>query len=428
MGGVNWSTRAVFTNSGGRTPYRGPWNIESMAREQMMDAAARVSGIDPVELRRRNAVSRADMPFTNASGMRYTDIDPAAVLEEALNRSHYAGLRQEQSEQRDAGRRLGVGVSLFVEPTALGAGSMLGTEAAHVRVSLAGKVTVALGTSSHGQSIATTMAQIAADELGVDLDDVTVVDGETDVTPIGGGTGGSRSAVIGGGATHRAAASVREKVIAVAAEMMEAAPEDLEMEGGRIHVQGTPSRSVTLADVAHVAYMDTKSLPPGMEAGLEALVRYSTPATTYANACHVCVVEILPTGKCEILRYVVVEDCGAMINPAVVHGQISGGVVQGIGGVLHERFAYDTDGNPLTTTFMDYLLPTSTEIPFIEISHLNTPAQGPGGYKGVGEGGAIGAVPAVRNAISDALGAEVTDGVRPCDLFESPAFPIAPSE
>ncbi len=419
MGGVNWSTRAVFTNSCGRAPYRGPWNIESLAREQIMDAAAREMGLDPVELRRRNVIARTDMPFTNASGMTYADIDPAAVLAETLRRFDYPEFLEEQSEQRGGGRRIGVGVSLFVEPTALGTGTMLGTEAAHVKVSLAGKVTVALGTSSHGQSIATTMAQIAADELGVDIEDVSVVDGETDITPIGGGTGGSRSGVIGGGATHRAAGHVRDKVLRVAAELMEAAPEDLETDRGRIQVRGTPTRSVSLAQVAHAAYVDTKLLPAGVEPGLEALVRYSTPAITFANACHICVVEILPSGQVEILRYVVVEDCGAMINPMVVHGQISGGVVQGIGGALYERFCYDEDGNPLTTTFMDYLIPTSTEVPFIEISHLNSPARGPGGYKGVGEGGAIGAVPAVRNAISDALGADVTDGVRPCDLFES---------
>jgi len=174
---------------------------------------------------------------------------------------------------------------------------MLGTEAAHVTVSMAGKVTVALGTSSHGQSLATTMAQIAADELGVDIDDVTVIDGETDITPIGGGTGGSRSGVIGGAATHRAAETVRQKVLVVAADMLEAAAQDLEVDRGRVYVRGTPTKSVTLADVAHLAYVDTKGLPAGVEPGLEAVVRYSTPATTYANACHICTVEILGTGK-----------------------------------------------------------------------------------------------------------------------------------
>jgi carbon-monoxide dehydrogenase large subunit len=215
---------------------------------------------------------------------------------------------------------------------------------------------------------------------------------------------------------------VRDKIVTIAAHMLEAAPNDLEIEHGRVAVRGTPTRGVTFAEVARIAYAQTAKLPGGTGAGLEALGRYSTPGITWANACHLSTVEISDTGEITLLRYIVSEDCGVMINPKVVDGQISGGVVQGIGAVLHEGFVYDTDGNPLTTTFMDYLIPTSTEIPQLEIGHLETPAPGPGGYKGIGEGGAIGAVPCVRNAVSDALAqagaAAITRPVRPCDVLD----------
>jgi carbon-monoxide dehydrogenase large subunit len=223
---------------------------------------------------------------------------------------------------------------------------------------------------------------------------------------------------MGGAAAHTAARQVRDKVVALAADMLEAAPEDIDMSSGRIWVRGSPTRDVGLADVARVAYVTTAKLPPGAEAGLEAIVRYSTQGITFANACHICTVEIAPTGKVDIERYIVSEDCGVMINPMVVEGQISGGVVQGIGAVLHEQFVYDESGNPLTTTLLDYLIPTSAEVPALEIGHLETPADGPGGYKGVGEGGAIGSVPAVRNAISDAVGTDVCRPVRPCDVTD----------
>jgi carbon-monoxide dehydrogenase large subunit len=419
---LGWSSASVFTNTCGRNAYRGPWNLETVAREQMMDLAARRLGIDPIELRRRNLIHVEDLPFKNAGGMTYVGVDPESCLDQALTMLDYESFRREQAEARSQGRMLGVGVSLFIEPTALGVGTLIGTEAAHVKITLNGQVTVALGTGGHGQSIATTMAQIAADELGVDFADVSVIEGDTDISPIGGGTGGSRSGVIGGAAVHQSASQVRDKVVAIAAHMLEAAPNDLEIAQGRVSVRGTPSRGVTFGEIAKLAYVSTAKLPPDTDAGLEALTRYSTPSITWANACHICTVEITDTSEIKLLRYIVSEDCGVMINPMVVEGQISGGVVQGIGAVLHEGFVYDDAGNPLTTTFLDYLIPTSTEIPVLEIGHMETPASGPGGYKGVGEGGAIGAVPAVRNAISDALaqaGAPgITTPVRPCDVHD----------
>ena len=265
----------------------------------------------------------------------------------------------------------------------------LATEGATVRVESSGKVVAYLGTTSHGQSVETTMAQIVADTLGVDYDDVTVVQADSQSTPYGPGTGGSRTAVVAGGAAREATLAVREKVLAVAAHSLEAAPEDLDIEAGAVFVKGTPTRSVTMKDVADAAYRFAHQLPPELSAGLEATVRFRpTRFPTWSNATHLCVVEIdRDTCMPRIVRYIVSEDCGRMINPTVVEGQIFGGVVQGMGGVLLEDFVYDDDGNPLTTTFMDYLLPTTTEVPEIEIGHIETRlVDEPGRVQGHGRG------------------------------------------
>ena len=282
----------------------------------------------------------------------------------------------------------------------------MSTDGAWIRIGTNGRVDVAHSGSSHGQSLETTVAQVAADELGVDIDQIRVVQGDTDATPLGPGTGGSRSAVIVGGAVRLAAREVRAKVADIVAHLLEATPEDIEVVDGRAQVIGTPTRGMTLREVATKAYAEPGTLPPGMAPGLEAQARYAPDSfCTWSNACHVCVCEVDPaTGHVEILRYLVSEDCGVMINPNVVEGQIAGGVVQGIGGVLYEHLPIDEDGNPLASTFVDYLLPTTTEVPEIEYGHVETPApSNPGGHKGMGEGGAIGAPPAVINAVADAL-------------------------
>jgi len=421
---LGFSTQMIWTNTMGKGAYRGPWMFETTAREMAIDIAAREIGLDPVELRRRNLLTADELPFTSPGGQVFKEITPLETFEQALEMLDYEAFRAEQVEARAHGRLLGVGISVYVEPTSM-AGATLATEGATVRVEASGTVLAFLGTTSHGQSVETTMAQVIADELGVDYDDVTVVQADTQATPYGPGTGGSRTAVIAGGAARNAAIAVRDKVVAIAAHMMEAAPEDLEVTGGVIAVRGTPQRSVTLKDVARQAYMDAQSLPPELEAGLEATVRFR-PNTfpTWSNATHICVVEIDgETFVPRILRYIVSEDCGRMINPQVVEGQIFGGVVQGIGGVLYEDFRYDSDGNPLTTTFLDYLLPTTGEIPGIEVGHVETESTtNPGGYKGMGEGGAIGAHAAVANAVADALahlGVRVTaTPVGPQEIFE----------
>ena len=326
-------------------------------------------------------------------------------MEQALELLDYDAFRKEQAAARDEGRLLGLGISVYVEPTSMGAPT-LATEGATVRVEASGTVVVHIGTTSHGQSVETTMAQIVADTLGVDYDDVTVVQADTQSTPYGPGTGGSRTAVVAGGAARAATLAVREKVLAVAAHALEAASEDLEIEAGAVFVTGTPARSITMKEIASAAYRFADQLPAELSAGLEATVRFRpTRFPTWSNATHLCVVEIdRDTCVPRVLRYIVSEDCGRMINPTVVEGQIFGGVVQGLGGVLLEDFVYDGDGNPLTTTFMDYLLPTTTEVPEIEIGHIETDSStNPGGYKGMGEGGAIGAHAAVANAVGDAL-------------------------
>jgi carbon-monoxide dehydrogenase large subunit len=402
---LGFSTQMVWTNTMGKGAYRGPWMFETTAREMAIDVAARELGISPVELRRRNLLTFDELPFTSPSGRLFKEITPRETLDQALEMLGYEAFLEEQAAARRDGRLLGLGVSVYVEPTSM-AGPALATEGATIRVEPSGRVVAFLSTTSHGQSVETTMAQVIADELGVDYDDVTVVQADTQSTPYGPGTGGSRTAVIAGGAARGAAMQVREKVLAIAAHAMEVAPEDLELVSSTVSVRGTPSRSMTLREVARRAYVDAQSLPPDIGAGLEATVRFKPTAfPTWSNATHLCVIEIDPeTYRPQILRYIVSEDCGRMINPQVVEGQIFGGVVQGIGGVLYEDFRYDADGNPLTTTFLDYLLPTTTDVPKIEVGHLETESTtNPGGFKGMGEGGAIGAHAAVANAVGDAL-------------------------
>ncbi len=397
---ISSSHISVWTNTCGRGAYRGPWMMETLAREHMMDATARAIGMDPLEFRRRNVIRSDELPFKTASGAVYEDISADKTLEQAAAMVDYEAFRREQAEARKQGRYLGVGLSLYIEPSAM---PQL-MQGATVRVEPTGKVTVLLGTNSHGQSIETTMAQVVADEMGVAIDDVSVVQGDTGSTPFGSGTGGSTTAVLAGGAARQASAKVREKLIDIAAHLIEAAPRDLEIESGAISVRGTPARQIAVAEVASVAYHERHRLPPDISPGLEATAHFHTSRPCYSNSCHACICEVdVGTGKVKLLRYIVSEDCGVMINPMVVEGQIAGGVAQGIAGALYEHMRYDEDGNPLTATLLDYLPPTAAEIPELEYGHIETPSWAPGGHKGMGEGGAIGAPSAVFNAVADAL-------------------------
>ena len=402
---IGFSATAVYTNTCGRCSYRGPWMMETVVREQMMDLVARRIGLDPLELRRRNVIDDADLPYTTAAGMYYDQVSIGRSLEQAVAMIGYDDLRAEQLRAREQGRMLGVGLGLYVEPSGLAIGN-LSSEAAVVSIGVNGQVQALMSSGSHGQSLETTIAQVVADRLGVDVGEVTVVQGDTASAPFGPGTGGSRSAVILSGAADSAADRVRTKLLEIAAHHLEAAVEDLQIDAGRISVAGVPAKATTITEMARLAYLNPAGLPAGMEMGLEEKARFTPNAPfTWSNSCHACLCEVDPrTGAVTLLRYVVSEDCGVMINPDVVEGQIAGGVVQGIGGVLYEHMVYDETGNPQSTTFVDYLLPTAAEVPIIEYGHIETPAStNPGGYKGMGEGGAIGAPPAVINAVADAV-------------------------
>jgi len=403
---ATFSHASMFSNTVGRVAYRGPWAFESLVREVVLDIAARRIGIDPAELRRRNLLSAADMPFTNPNGMPYDHMASLETLERALSILDYDAFRATQAAARATGRYLGVGISCYAEPTAAAFG-YYATEGATIRIEPSGKVNVYVAGGSTGNSLETTVIQLAADALGADIEDVATIQGDTAVTPFGAGTGGSRSGPMTAGAVGETAAILRARLTALAAHKLEAAEPDIELAHSRAGVRGDPDApSVSFAELADIAYFQPYALPPGMPPGLEASGRYapSTPML-WATATHVCTCEVdVTTGAVRLLRYIVGEDCGHMINPNVVEGQIAGGVVQGIGGALLEELAYDADGNPVATTFMDYLLPTAADVPLIEYGHVEgAPSPNPGGYKGVGEGGAIGAPPAVVNAVADAL-------------------------
>jgi carbon-monoxide dehydrogenase large subunit len=401
---TSFAHRSLKSNLPGRTAYRGPWMFESVAREVVLDVAARRIGMDPVELRRRNMLRGDELPYMNGSGMPYAEMAPLETFEHALELLDYEDFRREQAAARAEGRFLGVGTCSYVEPTTPGFG-YYGSEGATIRIEPSGTVNVYVAGGSTGNSLETTVVQLTADALGVPIESVHTIQGDTAITPYGAGTGGSRSGSMLAGAVAATADVLRRRLVAIAAQRLEASADDIELADGSASVRGTPTATVSIADLAAQAYYQAHSLPPEAQAGLEATERYGkSMMPVWANATHVCTCEVdVATGVVRILRYVVAEDCGAMINPAIVEGQIAGGTVQGIGGALLEELAYDEDGNPLATTFLDYLLPTAADVPTIEYGHLDTPSSGPGGYKGVGEGGAIGAPPAVINAVADAL-------------------------
>ncbi|OCB50059.1 xanthine dehydrogenase [Mycobacterium malmoense] len=401
---ASFNYKTVFSNTSGLAAYRGPWQYETLAREILLDIAARKMNIDPVELRRRNLLRRDEMPYVNPNGMPYDHVAPIDTFEQAVKILDHEGFRKEQAEALAQGRYLGLGFSAYIEPTGAATGH-LATEGATIRMEPTGKINVYVNGGSSGNSIETTVVQLTADALGADIDDVATIQGDTAITPYGAGTQGSRSAPMTAGAVNEAGAILREKIVALAAHRLKVAESEVDLAFSIASVRGDPSKSVSFGELAYVAYYSPQQLPPGLSANLEATARFnSTNPIHWSNATHACTCEVdVATGKVTLLRYIVSEDVGPMINPSVVEGQIAGGTVQGIGGALMEDMVYDDDGNPLATTFVDYLLPTATEVPPIEFGHVEIPGPGPGGYKGAGEGGAIGSTPAVINAINDAL-------------------------
>ena len=403
---ASFNYKTVFSNTAGLAAYRGPWQYETLAREVLFDIAARQLDMDPVELRRRNILRGDEMPYFNPNGMPYDHVAPADTFEQAVKILDHEGFRKEQADALAEGRYIGLGFSAYIEPTGAATGH-LGTEGCTMRMEPTGKVNVYVNGGSTGNSIETTVVQLAADALGADIGDVSTIQGDTAVTPYGAGTQGSRSGPMTAGAVAEAGAMLRRQLLAMAAPRLEADEAEIEFEGSRAFVRGNPDKSVSFADLAFRAHYEPQQLPPGVSSSLEATARFASPPEAmihWANATHACTCEVDPvTGQVTLTRYIVSEDVGPMINPNVVEGQIAGGTVQGIGGALLEDMVYDADGNPLSSTFVDYLLPTATEVPDIEYGHVEIPGPGVGGYKGVGEGGAIGSTPAVINAINDAL-------------------------
>jgi carbon-monoxide dehydrogenase large subunit len=407
------TARAIATNKAPIAPYRGVSRPQiTLAMEGVMDIAGRATGLGPIEIRRRNLIADDEFPYHGVSGLVYDRGSYRASLERCAEALGEALWRERQAQARREGRLLGLGLSCFSERTGYGTPAFAarrmsvtpGFERADIRMDPSGGVTIAVGTLSHGQGHQTTLAQIVADELATRPEMVRVVQGDTDVAPYGWGTFASRSTAIGGGAAKRAAGAIAARLRRIGAYLLEAAPEDVELDAGRVSIRGSPDRGVDVAEIARAAHHGAHRLPPGEEGGLQASATFDPPGT-FSNATHGAVVEVDPeTGEVRILRYVVVEDCGVVINPVIVDGQVHGGVAQGIGAALYEQLVYGEDAQLLTTTLMSYLVPSAGEVPWIEIHHLETPSEtSETGAKGMGEGGTIGAVAAVSNAVNDAL-------------------------
>jgi carbon-monoxide dehydrogenase large subunit len=413
--------RGVFTNTIGLGGYRGPWAIETLARETLLDIAARQIGLDPIEIRRRNLITAADQPYNDRGfGFLLEDITPNECLDELLKKVDVAAFRAEQAAARKEGRYLGLGVATYIEPTAATGFSVLSSDVAQLRIEPTGKVTAILSTHSQGHGTQTTMAQVVADALGVPFEDVSVFEDDSSRGGFGPGAAGSRQAVSGGGASIRAARILVDKVRRIAGHVLNANPDDVRIEAGMVRVAGAEEMTRSLREIAEIAYNEPARLPPDMEMGLEAQYRYNAPPVTWTSAAHACIVEVdAETGFVSIRRWVCSEDCGVVINPAIVEGQIAGGLAQGIGEVLLEEMHFDVQGNPTAATFKDYLLPTAFDIPEFEFTHIVTPSATEGGFRGVGEGGAIIGPPTLVNAIADAL---APFGPLPLDL------PLTPSK
>jgi len=413
--GYFFECTGAFTNKTPTDAYRGAGRPEATyAIERAMDALARRVGKDPAEIRRLNFIPPFDQPKEVASGLQFDSGDYERTFDEALRRIDYEGLRGEQSERRQRGdtKLLGVGLSSYIEMCGLAPSQVLaalkygagGWDAATIRCHPTGKVTVVTGTSPHGQGHATSWAQIAADELGVPFEDVEVLHGDTAVSPLGMDTYGSRSLAVGGIALWSAAQRIKEKARLIAAHELEVAPDDVEFADGAFRVRGVPERAKTIPEIAFSAWT-AHNLPPEIEPGLEATYVFDPPNFTFPSGTHVCAVEVdTETGEVEILKYVAIDDCGNVVNPMIVEGQVHGGVAQGIAEAMYEEAIYDEQGQLLTNSMHSYRIPSAAELPSIVTDRTTTPSTtNPMGVKGVGEAGTIAAPPAVVNAVVDAL-------------------------
>jgi aerobic carbon-monoxide dehydrogenase large subunit len=405
--------RAIATHTCTMAPYRGVARpVITFALERLMDKAAAAFGLSPVEIRKRNLIRR--FPHKSATGLVFDEGSYVETLEVAAAHIDLPKFRARQRVARNAGRFLGIGFATFSERTGYGSPAFaargmeitLGWETVDIVMDPSGQIEARIGASPHGQGLATALAQIVADTVGVVPADVRIVHGDTDRTPYGWGTFASRSMVIAGGATLLAAQKIRDKLLTIAGDVLEAAREDVVLQDGEARVAGT-DRTVSVAMLARAAYHQAhrfKDLDAGLGAGLAASAHYDPPGT-FSNACHVAIVEVdVETGAVRLERFLAVEDAGRIINPLIADGQVHGGIAQGIGNALFEEIVYDALGDIHTATLADYLPPTAREIPPIELHHFETPAASSvTGAKGLGEGGTIGAPAAILNAVNDAL-------------------------
>lgn len=425
--GFHCDMKVVMTNKCSYAAYRGFGSTKGVfVIERGIDLIANELGIDRAELRRKNLIQPEELPYRTVSGLTYDSGDYEEALDRALKAVDYEGWKVKQAEARKEGRHIGIGLAMAVEGagwntyTAAMARPYVPTQdysTITMRMDVSGHVTIYIGDTSNGTSHGITASQVAADTLGAQLENIEVIEGDTAVTPYDSGTRAARFAGVVIPGVAKAASALRARVARIAAHVLEAAPEDIETRGGEAFVRGMPSRSVTFQRIAQIAFAEVLSLPPDILPGMEVTESFRAPrdsiCVTWPYSVHMPVLEVdVETGMTKILKYVIVHDCGNEINPLVVEGQAIGGTVQGIGGTFFEELVYDENGQLLTSTFADYLLPTARDVPNFDVLHMVTPApQIPGGFKGMGEGGAVYSYAAVISAVGDAiehLGVEVT--------------------
>jgi carbon-monoxide dehydrogenase large subunit len=413
---IHLSADIVFTNKAPTDAYRGAGRPEAtFVAERAIDLVARELGKDPAEVRRLNFIKPDQFPYKSAAGAVYDTGNYEGALDKALEIADYKGLRAEQARRRASGngKLMGIGISSYIEICGFGpkGSAPVGLyESARMRIEQSGTVMVYTGSSPHGQGEETTFAQIVAEEYGIPVDNVMIMHGDTDSTPEGRGTYGSRTTAVGGSAVYTAAQRLKEKMKQIAAHMLEASASDVTLEDGKFSVAGSPQKSVSFAEVALTANL-SNTLAPGIEPGLETTVFWEPDACVFPFGTHICVVEVdKDTGEAEITRFIAVDDCGRQINPLLVQGQVHGGIAQGVGQAMIEGVVYGEDGQLLTGTLLDYAMPIASELPNFELDHTITLTPvNPLGVKGVGEAGTIGSTPAVASAIADALGVAHVD-------------------
>jgi aerobic carbon-monoxide dehydrogenase large subunit len=427
LGAVKEDVYGVYTNTTPVEAYRGAGRPEAtFMLERVIDRLADELKMDPAELRKKNLIPPFENGHDVVTGLKYDSGNYQGALDKALAHTDYAGLRKEQAELRKKGRHIGIGVGLYVEICGLGPSQVAGAvgfqgglwESAIVRFHPSGKAHVFIGSSPHGQGEETTFAQIVADELGVSVGDVKIVHGDTENTPMGWGTYGSRTTAVSGAALAVATRKIKEKAKLLTSHLLEAAVEDIEYANGKFFVRGFPEKHKTIQDIALMANV-AWNMPQGMEPGLEATTFYDPPNFVFPFGAHIAVVEVdAETGHIQLKRYVAVDDCGHQINPMIVEGQVHGGVVQGIGQALWEHAVYADNGQLLTGSLSDYAIPRADMLPDIEVLSTVTPSpHHPLGVKGIGEAGTIVSTCTVYNAVIDALG---PFGVKPIQMPMTP--------